>query len=92
MHERLSDAIVDHMVVVCRTTDDDDLPPMGVLEHGFFQQAVEAACAALNEPSFEVTPTLVMLFKTFLLFGASYFDVVLGLLPVSIISDDGTSQ
>jgi hypothetical protein len=35
----------------------------GVSERWVLQQAVEASCASLSEPYFEVTPTQVMAFK-----------------------------
>jgi hypothetical protein len=49
---------------------------MGVSERWVFQQAVEAACEALNDPYFKVTPTQVMAFNNFRLFGASNFGIM----------------
>jgi hypothetical protein len=55
------------------------------------QQAVDAASATLGVPSFEVTPTQVMLFKNFRFVGAAYHDIGMGLLPFSIAPSDATS-
>jgi hypothetical protein len=55
------------------------------------QQAVDAACASLGAPSFEVTPTQVMAFKKFRFAGASYTDIGDGLLPFSITPADAIS-
>jgi hypothetical protein len=66
MGERLSDTIVDRLLLMYRTADDNNLPllyhewaarPRGVLYRWVFQQTVEVACAALNKPYFEVTLT-----------------------------------
>jgi hypothetical protein len=56
-----------------------------------FQQAVEASCAVLQVPAFEVTPAQVMALKNFRLAGSTYFDIGSGLLPFSITPADATS-
>jgi hypothetical protein len=82
---------------LCRAEDDADLPsvyhewaarPRGVSERWVLQQAVDAACATLGAPGFEVTPTQVMAFKNFRFAGASYTDIGAGLLPFSITPAD----
>jgi hypothetical protein len=55
------------------------------------QQAVDAACATLGAPAFEVTPTQVMAFKNLRFAGASYTDIGAGLLPFSITPADAIS-
>jgi hypothetical protein len=93
VQERLGDAIVDRLLLLCRTDDDEDLPalyhewaarPRGVSERWVVQKAVDTACATLGAPAFEVTPTQVMAFKNFRFAGASYTDIGAGLLPFSI--------
>jgi hypothetical protein len=100
VRERLGDSIVDRLLLLCRADDDDDLPalyhewaarPRGVSERWVLQQAVDAACAALGAPAFEVTPTQVMAFKNFRFAGASYTDIGAGLLPFSITPADAIS-
>jgi hypothetical protein len=100
VRERMSEAITDRLLLLCQVSDDEDLPPLyhewaarprGVSERWVLQQAVEAACAALSEPSFEVTPTQVMAFKKFRFAGSAYFDIGTGLLPFNITPEDGIS-
>jgi hypothetical protein len=100
VRERLGDSIVDRLLLLCRADDDDDLPalyhervarPRGVSERWVLQQAVDAACASLGAPAFEVTPTNVMAFKNFRFAGASYTDIGAGLLPFSITPADAIS-
>jgi hypothetical protein len=62
-----------------------------VSEGWVLQQAVDAACATLGAPVFEVTPTQVMAFKNFRFAGASYTDIGAGLLPFSITPVDAIS-
>jgi hypothetical protein len=61
VHDRLGGAIADRLLILCRETDNDDLPPIyhewsarprGVSECWVFQQEVEQACAAVNGPDF----------------------------------------
>jgi hypothetical protein len=98
--EKIGDRITDRLLVLCRVTSDEDLPPLyhewaarprGVSEIYVLQQAVEASCAALGVPVFEATPTQVMALKNFRLAGSTYFDIGLGLLPFSITPADATS-
>jgi hypothetical protein len=93
-------SVRDFLLLLCQVYDDEDLPPLyhewsartrGVSERWVLQQAAEAACAALSEPSFEVTPTQAMAFKIFRFAGSAYFDIGTGLLPFSITLEDGIS-
>jgi hypothetical protein len=72
VRERLGEAIVDRLLLLCRADDDEDLParyhewaarPRGVSERWVLQQSVDSTCATLGAPGFEVTPTQVMAFK-----------------------------
>jgi hypothetical protein len=90
VRDRLGETIVDRLLLLCRAEDDADLPsvyhewaarPRGVSERWVLQQAVDAACATLGAPGFEVTPTQMMAFKNFRFAGASYTDIGAGLLP-----------
>jgi hypothetical protein len=99
VRERLGEAIVDRLLL-CRADDDEDLPalyhewasrPRGVSECWVVQHAVDAACATLGAPAFEVTPTQVMAFKNFRFAGASYTDIGAGMLPFSITPADAIS-
>jgi hypothetical protein len=100
VRERLGDAIVDLLLLLWCDDDDEDLPalyhewaarPRGVSERWVVQQAVDAACATLGAPAFEVTPTQVTAFKKFRFAGASYTDIGAGLLPFSITPADAIS-
>jgi hypothetical protein len=100
VRDRLGEIIVDRLLLLCRAEDDADLPsvyhewvarPPGVYERCVLQQAVDAACATLGAPGFEVTPTQVMAFKNFRFAGASYTDIGAGLLPFSITPADAIS-
>jgi hypothetical protein len=102
VRDRLGETIVDRLLLLCRADDDDaDLPSVyhdwaarpwgGVSERRVLQQAVDAACAALGAPAFEVTPTQVMAFKNFRFAGASYTDIGARLLPFSITPADAIS-
>jgi hypothetical protein len=68
VRERLGKAIVDRLLLCCRSDVDEDLSevyhdwaarPRGVSEWWVLQQAVDASCATLGAPAFEVTPTQV---------------------------------
>lgn len=61
-------------------------------ERWVFQQAVEASCAVLSVPDFEVTPAQVTNLKNFHLAASTYFVIGLGLLPFSITPADATSS
>jgi hypothetical protein len=61
-------------------------------ERWVLQQAVEASCAVLNVPVFEVTPAQVMALKSFRMSGSTYFDIGSGLFPFSITPADATSS
>jgi hypothetical protein len=100
VRERLGEAIVDRLLLLCRADDDEDLPPVyhdwaararGVSERWVLQQAVDSACATLGGAAFEVTPTQVMAFKNFRFSGATYTDIGAGLLPFSITLADAIS-
>jgi hypothetical protein len=100
VRERLGEALTDRILLLCRAPKDKDLPPVyhewaarpgGVSERYTLQQSVDAAAAALDVPSFEVTPTQFMAFKDFRYAGSSYFDIGSGLLPFSITPSDATS-
>jgi hypothetical protein len=76
VRDRLGERILDRLLILCRAEDDTDLPsvyhewaarPRGVSEPWVLQQAVDAACATLGAPGFEVAPTQVMDFKNFML-------------------------
>jgi hypothetical protein len=97
VRERLGDAILDRLLLLCRADDKEDLPalyhewaarPRGLSERWVVQQAVDAACATLGAPPFEVTPTQVMAFENFRFAGASYTDIGARLLPFSITPTD----
>jgi hypothetical protein len=100
VRERLGGALTDRILLLCRSPNNEDLPPIyhewsarprGVSERYTLQQSVDAAAATLDVPSFEVTPTQVMAFKKFRYAGSSYFDIGSGLLPFSITPSDATS-
>jgi hypothetical protein len=100
VRERLGEALTNRIILICRAPNNEDLPPVyhewaarprGVSERYTLQQSVDAAAAALDVPSFEVTPTQVMAFKNFRYAGSSYFDIGSGLLPFSIAPSDATS-
>jgi hypothetical protein len=100
VRDRLGETIVDRLLLLCRAEDDADLPsvyhewaarPRGVSGRWVLQQDVDAACATLGAPEFEVTPTQVMAFKNFRFAGASYTDIGAGLLPFSITAADAFS-
>jgi hypothetical protein len=100
VRERLGEALTDRIILLCRAPNDEDLPPVyhewaarprGVSERYTLRQSVDAAAAALDVPSFEVTPTQVMAFKKFRYARSSYFDIGSGLLPFSITPSDATS-
>jgi hypothetical protein len=100
VRERLGESLTDRLLLLCRATDDDELPPLyhkwaarprGVSERNILQQGVDAAAAVLDVPSFQVTPTQVMAFKNFRYAGLTYFDIGNGLLPLSITPSDATS-
>jgi hypothetical protein len=74
VRDRIGETIVDRLLLLYRAEDDADLPsiyhewaarPRGVSARWVLQQAVDAACATLGAPGFEVTPTQVMAFKNF---------------------------
>jgi hypothetical protein len=100
IRERLGEALTDRILLLCRAPNDEDLPPIyhewaarprGVSKRYTLQHSVDAAAAALDVPSFKVTPTQVMAFKNFRYAGSSYFDIGSGLLPFSITPSDATS-
>jgi hypothetical protein len=93
VRDRLGETILDRLLLLYRAEDDADLPyvyhdwatrPRGVSERWVLQQAVDAACALLGAPGFEVTPTQVMAFNNFRFSGDSYTDIGAGILPFSI--------
>jgi hypothetical protein len=84
---RMSDVIVDRILLLCQVSDGDDfLPiyhewsarPQDVSERWILQQAVDATCASLSEPYFEVTLTQVLAFKKFRFSGLVYFNIGTG--------------
>jgi hypothetical protein len=98
--DKMGDRITDRLLVLCRATSDEDLPPLyhewaarpqGVSDRYVLQQAIEASCAALSVPVFEATPTQVMALKNFRLAESTYFDIGSGLLSFSITPADATS-
>jgi hypothetical protein len=100
VRERLGEALTDRLLLLCRSPNDEDLPPVyhewaahprGVSERYTLQQSVDAAAAALDVPSFKVTPTQVMAFKIFRFAGSNYFDIGSGLLPFSVTPSEATS-
>jgi hypothetical protein len=102
VREKMGDAITDSLLLLCRATCDEELPRLyqewaahtrGVSEIWVMQQAaVEASCAVLSVPAFEVTPAQVMALKNFRLADSTYFDIGSGLLPFSITPSDATSS
>jgi hypothetical protein len=100
IQEKLGEAIVDRLLLVCGVTNDDALPalyheltarPRVFLERWVMQEYVDASCASQGIPPFEFTPTQVKDFNNFWFTGSSYFDIGSGLLPFSITPDDATS-
>jgi hypothetical protein len=100
IREKMGDAIIDRLLLLCGVTNDDALPdlyhewaahPRGLSECWVMQQAVDASCVSQCMPPFEVTPTQVMAFKNFRFPVSSYFDIGYGLLPFSIRPTDSTS-
>jgi hypothetical protein len=99
IYEKMGETTTHHLILLCRATNDGDLPdlyhewtahPQVVSENWVFQQVVDAACATQGMPSFEVTPTQVMAFKNFRFAGSSNFDIGSGVLPFSITPADAT--
>jgi hypothetical protein len=100
VRERLGEVLTNRILLLCRSPNDEDLPPIyhewaarprGVSERYTMQHSVDAAAATLDVPSFEVTPTQVMAFKKFRYAGNIYFDIGSGLIPFSITPSDATS-
>jgi hypothetical protein len=100
VQDRLGDSLTVRLILLCRAPGDDELPPLyhewaarprGVSDLYILQQGVDAAAAVVDVPSFEVTPTQVMAFKSFRYAGSTYFDIGSGLLPFSITHSDSTS-
>jgi hypothetical protein len=53
--DKMGDRITDRLLVLCRATSDEDLPPLyheWASERYVLQQAIEASCAALSVPVF----------------------------------------
>jgi hypothetical protein len=101
IRDRIGDVIVDRMLLLYRATEDEEMPPIyhewaahpwGVSELWVLQQAVEQACATVNEPDFEVIPAQVMVFKNLWFAGSTYFDIGARFLPFGITPLDGTSR
>jgi hypothetical protein len=97
----MGDTITDRILFLYRASCDEELPRLyqegaartkGVSERWVFQQTVEASCAVLLLPAFEVTPTQVMALKNLRLARSSYFDIGSGLLPFSITPAYATSS
>jgi hypothetical protein len=98
--EKLGEAIVDRLLLLCGVTNNDALPalyhewaarPRGFSERWAMQQSVDASCASQGMPLFQITPTQVMTFKNFRFAGSSYLDIGSGLPPFSITPADATS-
>jgi hypothetical protein len=71
--DHLGDAVADHLLLMCRINNNDDLPqvfhewaaqPRSISEQYTLQQSVDSAAEIIDVSSFEVTPTQVMAFKT----------------------------
>jgi hypothetical protein len=81
--------------------DDKDLPeyylnvsgkPKGLSGSVILQREVDAAAQVLDLVHFQVTPSQVIVMKTFDLNGASYSEIGTGVLPFSITPADATSN
>jgi hypothetical protein len=101
VRENMGDTIMDRLPLLCLSTCGKELPQIyqewdararGASERWVIQQEVEASCAFLNVPVFEVTLDQVMALKNFRLSGSTYFDIGFGLLPFSITPADTTSS
>jgi hypothetical protein len=74
IQERIGDAFTDRTLILCLAPHDDDMPPMNqeraelscdVSERYTLQKGVYSAADLLDVPSFKVTPTQIMAFKSF---------------------------
>jgi hypothetical protein len=99
--EKHGDRTADMLLLLTRSTDDEDLSeyylnvsgkPKGLSERVILQREVDAAAQVLDLMPFQVTPSQVIAMKTFDFMGASYSEIGTGVLPFSITPAGATSN
>jgi hypothetical protein len=101
LQEKHGDRTSDMLLLLTRSTDDEDLSeyylnisgkPKGLSERVILQREVDASSQVLDLVPFQVTLSQVIAMKTFDFTGASYSEIGTGVLPFSITPADATSD